>query len=235
MKKLLWVLTTLLLFPYHANCGVVVGGTRFIFPQEDKTLVVALRNTEKEPFLVQSKIVSDNGFSTSGQLSPTTEPQKSPFIATPPLVVVNGGDEQQIKIIYVDDSLPGDRESLFWLSVAAIPPTDSSEGLVSPVKIAVSQQIKILWRPTGIPTTPVSKRKPLTWQRHNKRVTVSNDSPWYVTLSALQINGKMYQGGMVPPFSQRANDWCPEKGKCEISWQKLGDRGEVIQRMNMSL
>lgn len=126
MKKLLWVLTTLLLFPYHANCGTVVGGTRFIFPQEDNTLVVALRNTEKEPFLVQSKIVSDNGFSTSGQLSPTTEPQKSPFIATPPLVVVNGGDEQQIKIIYVDDSLPG-RSGKFILALCGSYSTDRQQ------------------------------------------------------------------------------------------------------------
>ncbi|MBV7403499.1 molecular chaperone [Enterobacter sp. ENT03] len=228
-------LAALMLISFNAYSGIVIGGTRFVFPQESETLVVALRNTEKKPFLMKSKIVNDEGLSTTGITIPVEEPQKPPFVATPPVIIVNGEQEQQLKIIYTGGALPVDRESLFWLSVSAIPPSSPTTDDSAHVKIAVNQQVKLLWRPAGLPELSEAERKPLRWQRQGKRVTVSNDTPWYVTLSSLRVNGKNITGGMVPPYNQRNIDWCPASGRCEISWQMLEDDGQPLQIMRVAL
>lgn len=234
MDCLKWGGMTLLLVSCSATSGIVLGGTRFIFSQEEKTLVVSLRNSENKPFLMHSKIVSDNGLSTSGVLAPLAEPQKPPFIATPPIVVVNGKQEQQIVIIHTGGTLPTDRESLFWLSVTAIPPSPPADGNPR-VQIAVSQQVKLIWRPQTLPKLASDERTPLRWQRRGQQVIVSNDTPWYVTLSSFEVNGKSIKGGMIPPFNQRANSWCPIHGKCQIAWQMLDDNGQPLRKVEMSL
>lgn len=235
IMHLKYLLAAGIVVAFNASSGIVIGGTRFIFHQDSKTLVVPLLNTEARPFLVQSKIVNDEGLSTTGITVPITEPQKPPFIATPPIIVVNGKQEQQLKIIYTEGALPVDRESLFWLSVSAIPPSPQSTDQRSKVKVAVNQQVKLLWRPEALPRVPVAERKPLRWKRQGKQISVTNDTPWYVTLSSLKINGKPVKGGMVPPYHQRSINWCPASGRCEILWQMLEDNGQPLQIMRVAL
>lgn len=228
-RLLLWsTLSGLLIISATAVAGVVIGGLRFIYPENSKSLSVSLRNTASESYLVQSKVLQDDGQDSPGLLSPIPRPVKVPFIVTPPLILMKGQNENQLRMIYTG-GLPEDRESLFWLSVAAIPSVNASGE--SNVKIAFRQRVKLFWRPDSL----TGKRNDLSWQRHNEDVTVSNQTPWYVTLSGMQINGQTVMGGMVPPFSRRQQPWCPQSGKCVISWQSVDDSGLKLPRQRVPL
>lgn len=217
-----------LILPVTTTAGVVVGGLRFIYPQEAKSLSVSLRNTANEPYLVQSKILPDNAQDSAGLLSSVAKQVKVPFIVTPPLFLIPGKNEHQLRII-ATGNLPQDRESLFWLSVSAIPSVKDASG--SSVLIAFRQQVKLIWRPASL----IEKQGKLRWERHQSDVIVRNASAWYITLSGMQINGKTQVGGVVPPFSRRQQPWCPAAGKCTISWQDMDDMGQKKPREHVNL
>ena len=221
MKRSLILLLAALMLPAIATAGVVIGGLRFIYPQGAKSLIVSLRNTANEPYLVQSKILPDDTLDM-----PRTA--KSPFIATPPLFLMKGQSEHQLRILYTGN-LPSDRESLFWLSVSAIPSVNDAGN--SRVLIAFRQQVKLIWRPDSL----AEKQGKLRWQRHQRDVIVSNGSAWYITLAGMQINGKTLAGGVVPPFSSRQQPWCPAMGKCTVSWQDIDDMGQKKPREHVTL
>ncbi|MEG1419474.1 MAG: molecular chaperone [Citrobacter sp.] len=227
MRNLILLLAALIL-PVTATAGVVVGGLRFIYPQRAKSLSVSLRNTANAPYLVQSKILPDDAQDSPGLLTSTPKLAKVPFIVTPPLFLMPGQNEHQLRII-ATGNIPQDRESLFWLSVSAIPSVNDAEK--SRVLIAFRQQVKLIWRPDAL----AEKQGELRWQRHQRDVIVSNDSAWYVTLAGMQINGKALTGGMVPPFSRRQQPWCPATGKCTISWQDMDDMGQKKPREHVTL
>lgn len=222
----------MLTMPLSASAGVVIGGLRFIYPAGQKNSVVALRNTGEESFLVQTKILADDGVDSAGLLTPTTSSGGVPFIATPPLWLMKGQTETQLRITWTGNALPEDRESLFWLSVAAIPSTKPVGD--SHVVLAFRQRVKLIWRPEAVKESAQQAGEKLHWQRHHQQVTVRNDSARYITFSAMTVNGSKMIGGMIPPFAKRQQSWCPASGKCTLSWTPLGDSGEALARQHVT-
>lgn len=48
----------------------------------------------------------------------------TPFVVTPPLFMLSARQENSMRVVYTGGPLPADRESLFTLSIAAIPPVN---------------------------------------------------------------------------------------------------------------
>ncbi|MDP0699616.1 fimbrial biogenesis chaperone, partial [Klebsiella pneumoniae] len=72
-------------------------------------------NDNKWPALVQ--VWLDNG-------DPNELPEniKTPFSITPPIFKMSAGAGQNLRLTYLGDSLPKDKESIFYLNVLEIPP-----------------------------------------------------------------------------------------------------------------
>lgn len=77
------------ILPVHA--GVVIYGTRIIYPKKNREVLVQLMNQSKNASLIQAWI--DDGNTT---IAP--EKIQAPFILTPPVSRVAGGSGQQLKI-----------------------------------------------------------------------------------------------------------------------------------------
>lgn len=199
--------------------GIMVGGTRFIYEEEsEKGLSILIRNTDDSPYLIQSRIVSDR---TPGNI--TQSASANAFIATPPLMPLNGKRENYLRIIHNDEKLPADRESLFQLSIASIP---SGRPDNNDLQIAVRSRFKFIYRPAGLEGSPNTAWQQLRWQRQGKVVHVENPTPYYVTLFNLAINGKVQPAqGVLPPLSTRTERWCPKNDACRFQWQGLNDSG----------
>ena len=93
----------------QASAGVIIGGTRVIFDGGKKEASISINNADEAPYLIQSWIEMPEG-----------NANKAPFIITPPLYRLNGG-QQNIERILITGSLPQDKESLFWRNIKAIP------------------------------------------------------------------------------------------------------------------
>ncbi len=108
------VLSSLLLtFSLSAQAGsggISLGQTRVIFSSADKAQTLTVSNSGQQAYLVQARV--QNG------LDDTTP---APFIVTPPLFSLQGDSRQLLRLLPQGATLPTDQESLFYLSISAIP------------------------------------------------------------------------------------------------------------------
>lgn len=90
--------------------GVALSSTRVIYDgsRKEASLTVNNKSTTDE-FLIQSWIDDANGN------------KKTPFIITPPLFKLSPTKNNVLRIVNTTNTLPQDRESVYWINVKAIP------------------------------------------------------------------------------------------------------------------
>lgn len=138
MKKLIAFLLAVMVTP--AWGGIFIYGTRVIYPAQKKEITVQLMNEGDRSALVQSWI-------DDGDASLPPEKIHVPFVLTPPVVHVSKGEGQQLKIKQLPNTLPKDRESLFFLNVLDIPPNSEKDEGKNLIKFAMQNRIKLIYRP----------------------------------------------------------------------------------------
>ena len=159
-----------------ANAGVIIGGTRLIVDGAKKEASISINNPDSTPYLIQSWIDMQEG--NSG---------KAPFIITPPLYRLDGG-QKNIERIVMTGALPQERESLFWLNIKAIP---SASKQTNSLQIAVKTRIKLIYRPEGLrASTPEEQANKLTWQRTGNNLEVKNPTQYVINFNEITLAGK---------------------------------------------
>ncbi|MCU6279208.1 fimbrial biogenesis chaperone [Enterobacter quasiroggenkampii] len=160
----------------HAYAGVIIGGTRVIFDGGKKEASISINNADSVPYLIQSWVEMPEG-----------NANKAPFIVTPPLYRLDGG-QQNIERILFSGSLPQDKESLFWLNIKAIP---SASKQTNSLQIAVKTRIKLIYRPTGLKaSTPEEQANELTWSRSGDKLLVTNPTPYVINFNEISVGEK---------------------------------------------
>ena len=107
------------------QAGVVVGGTRFIFPADRESISISLTNTSQESWLINSKINRPTRWA-GGEASTGS----APLLVAPPLVLLKPGTTGTLRLLRTEsDILPVDRETLFELSIASVPERKSGDAL----------------------------------------------------------------------------------------------------------
>jgi chaperone protein EcpD len=95
MRGIIWhiVLLCLISVSFFSSAGVVLTGTRVIYPMDKKEVIINLRNTSNHAMLLQSWI--DVG-------DPMAMPEKinAPFVIMPPVARINGLEGKSLRIIY---------------------------------------------------------------------------------------------------------------------------------------
>ncbi|MCP1576964.1 P pilus assembly chaperone PapD [Herbaspirillum rubrisubalbicans] len=133
----LWLLMSL--------CGITEAGvmperTRLVLSQGSADISLRLANTNAYPVLVQSWV--DRG---EGNLAPDTV--LSSMFVMPAVLRLQPHDISQIRVLYTGDSLPADRESVFWLNLYEIPllrPDQPQEA--ARLLLGLNTQIKVFYR-----------------------------------------------------------------------------------------
>ncbi|EPE6974509.1 MULTISPECIES: fimbria/pilus periplasmic chaperone [Citrobacter] len=179
MKGLLVLFISSIVLPAHA--GIVIYGTRIIYPAEKNEVLVQLMNQGERSSLVQSWI-------DDGDTSLPPEKIKVPFLLTPPVVKVAGDSGQQIKIKKMANMLPNNKESLFFLNVLDIPPNNPDSAGKNVLKFAMQNRIKLFYRPKGI--SPVNKHtfQKLSMKRSGSIYSIKNDAANWITVTEVKAN-----------------------------------------------
>ena len=205
-----------------AHAGVVISGTRFIYPAGEKSITFAVRNPSTSTWLIHTKV--NAGGSWKGADQPETT--QNTFIATPPLFTLRPDRENTVRLTFTDGALPTDRESLFTLIVAAIP--EGKNGGNS-VQTAVRSRFKLFYRPAKLPGEPEGAYQALRWSYGNGAVTVENPTPYYVTLFQLSLNDKkLADSGLVAPYAKRTFAGCQQASRCDIRWHAINEYGRIL-------
>ncbi|HFT1682904.1 molecular chaperone [Providencia stuartii] len=183
--------------------SVIINGTRVIYNEKSKSKTVRLVNDNKWPALVQ--VWLDNG-------DPNELPEniKTPFSITPPIFKMSAGAGQNLRLTYLGDSLPKDKESIFYLNVLEIPPEneDTASQNKNTMQIAIRTRVKLFYRPTDI-KMPAQVNEKLSFSikktAKGNELLVKNNSPWFITFQDVTLsegNRKLsLEGNMVAPFS----------------------------------
>ena len=191
----------------HGIAGVIISGTRLVYPASDREITAKIDNVGTDPALVQAWL--DDG-------DPRSRPgtAKVPFALMPPLFRVDPGKGQTLRIVYTGDPLPQDRESVFWLNVLDIPPKTADQPSTTMLQLAFRSRIKVFFRPAGLDADgAVEAAKGVKWslapdggKGHLLRAT--NSSPFNVTVLSAQVvhDGRTYtidDGAMIAPAADR--------------------------------
>ncbi|MCT6662640.1 molecular chaperone [Enterobacter mori] len=159
-----------------ANAGVIIGGTRVIFEGAKKEATINITNPDNTPYLIQSWIDMQDGGAGN-----------APFIITPPLYRLDGG-QKNLERIVMTGSLPQEQESLFWLNIKAIP---SASKQMNALQIAVKTRIKLIYRPEGLrASTPEEQATKLTWQQSGNAIQVNNPTPYVINFNEITLGGR---------------------------------------------
>lgn len=190
MRSLTWVClaTTLCSSVVHAG-GVGLGATRMIYSADSKQSTLQVRNTHATAsFLIQSWMETASG------------ERSQDFVITPPLYVLKPATESVVKIIFNGKSLPQDRESLYWMTVKAIPQqTKNSAG--NSLQFASANRIKVFYRPASLSDNANEVWKKVTGEYSAGKVVLRNPTPYFITTLNVKVDGKTVKPVMLPPKS----------------------------------
>lgn len=209
-----------------AAAVVNVEGTRVIFNAEETTASLNLANTEKQPTLVQ--LWSDNG-----DLRVSPDKVSTPVIAVPPVFRMAPGEIRTVRLLLSSRTgLPGDRETLYWLNVFQVPP-NTAEAVANKerkVILPLRLRMKVFVRPVGVdkPVEQDGNRLQFAVKKsgESSAFSITNPTPWYMTLLGITLDDIALENVMVPP---RSGIDIPLKGAVkegQIQYQIINDMGD---------
>ncbi|MBJ3813850.1 molecular chaperone [Shimwellia pseudoproteus] len=200
MKYLSLVFSVLFTVPVMAQ-NIIVGGTRFVYPANEKEITISLTNSGDSPALAQ--VWLDNGDS-----SVAPENINTPFVISPPMVRIDGSQAQVIRIkAETKSAFPRDRESLLWLNVLDIPASseEAAKADVNILEMAIRSRFKFFWRPAGLGDRQLALDK-LELRTAGRNATIINPTPFYITIGSLSRKAGpelLGEAVMVAPKNQQ--------------------------------
>ncbi|PWW07087.1 fimbria/pilus periplasmic chaperone [Mangrovibacter plantisponsor] len=186
------------LFVYKsAMATVVMTGSRIIYHSQDKSVDIQLRNRDNFPYVIQAWL--DNGDTNS---TPTTG--KAPFMVTPPSFRIAANAGQVLRLSYIgSQSLPQDRESIFYFNFLQIPPSNLGDAQKNKLLLMIKNRMKVFYRPSAISANPKKISEMIEVTSAKDGITIKNNSPFYLSLLDVYFNDSRAKGKapMIAPMS----------------------------------
>lgn len=220
-----------------AQAGVIVHGTRVVYPGSEREVTVRVENLGKQPALVQAWI-------DDGDPSAAPENARVPFDLTPPLFRLEPGSSQSLRIMRVGGALPQDRESLYWLNVLHVPPKAQGEGR-NLMQLRLRTRIKLIYRPVGLERRAAAQAPDkLSWSLVDNpdgsgiALKADNPTPYHVNFSQLQLNagGRQFKHpglGVAAPLSSTLlplEGLTTKPGRAQVEFVYITDQGVLLSR-----
>lgn len=170
----------LLVISKAAFAGMMVESSRVVYSAGERERSLMLANTNDYPVIVQTWI--DHG-------DPNGTPENAsniPAIPLPGIFRLEPGEKKMLRLLSTQIAQPKDRESLYWLNIYEIPPTDAHlPPGTSAVKVAVRLQLKMFWRPQALKMDREDVLKALRFTLVRKpgslALKIVNPTPYYAT------------------------------------------------------
>ncbi|SDV01938.1 fimbrial biogenesis chaperone [Pseudomonas mucidolens] len=220
---------------FQASAGVVITGTRLIYPADQKEITVKLNNNGTQPALTQSWI-------DTGSVESTPTSSKAPFLLSPPVARIDPAKGQTLRVLFTGAPLAQDKESVFWLNVLEIPPKPQVAGDLNILQMAFRSRIKLFYRPVGLPGTATEAIEQMQWQlvpsRNGQGLALQafNPSAFHVSLIELDLvvgaQRTRSEDGMVAPGETRQFLLPALKarpvGAAQVEFNAINDYGALV-------
>jgi P pilus assembly chaperone PapD len=211
-----------------SHASVIVQNTRIIYPADKEYVSVQLNNSSSTPSLVQSWI-------DEGNIDSTPETTTAPFIVTPPIIKISAYDGTQLRIHFLEQLLPQDRESIYYFNILDISPKSDNYHTVNRLQFTIQTRIKLFYRPVSLLVGIEKVLHKVTFSAANQGIIISNPTPYFITIAKISFNkdNLLSNSVMLDPFSKTeiSVDRKPSAGWA-IDVDFIGDTGDYITLSN---
>lgn len=192
------------------------AGSAQNYPANQKQVLLPVTNNDPASvYLIQSWIENAG------------DQKDTQFVITPPLFSMQGKKENTLRIINATNhQLPGDRESLFWVNVKAIPAMEKDQKNENTLQLAIISRIKMFYRPTHLAMAPEEAPAMLRFRRSGSILTLINPTPYFITVTNMKAGNSNLPNTMVPPKGEVSVD-IPHAVTGDISFQTINDYGAL--------
>lgn len=181
---------------------------------------------DNSAFLVQSRALLTQGNSAV-----------APFTITPPLFTLAPNSRQILRILPQNATLSDKQETLFHLSVLAIPASPAPTEVPLQVSTAMRFGLKLFYRPASLDAPSESQGCRLRFSQSAQGVRIENPTPYYQTLGKLSVGrtpvSLIPTTSMLPPGGSQTLSTQAESA--EITWQTITDHGALSERCRAEL
>ncbi|HGM5491184.1 TPA: molecular chaperone [Serratia fonticola] len=213
------------------SAGISFYVLRVIYPESaNKGVTLTIHNKSAAPYLMQSWVRPVDQRTGDVELSPSRQ-TKAPFIVTPPLERLEAEGELTLRIRRNGDVLPSDRESVFFISMKAIPASRKTVPAqrFGQMAITVVSNMKLFYRPDGLSKRAIADVAPeLRFRRAGNELIAENPTPYWLTFSRLKVGttvlDKLALRLMVPPKGQQRYP-LPATAEGNVEWQLIDEDG----------
>ena len=172
-----FISASLLLFTASSHAAFVLNITRYVFDEKRENISVQVDNQSTQEY--------------GGQIWIENQDQNDKnvyFVPSPTFFKVADQHKQILRILKINDALPKDKESLFWINIQEIPkaPKDG----VNALSIALHTQVKMIYRPDILKDKRENAEKNIKLINDESSTVLFNDSPYYFALINVKQNGK---------------------------------------------
>ena len=191
----------LLLHAFPAQAGVIIYGTRVIYPADQQEVVVRLENKGHRPALVQTWL-------DTGDIRSTPATARTPFSLSPPIFRIEPHQQQALRLRHSGEDTPTDRESLYWLNVLEVPPLTAGAEQNNQIELAFRTRLRVFLRPQALPYPVGSAAAKLQWQlvAHGQgyALQATNPTPYHISLTSVDLLSEGKRFSKAP--NKDAND-----------------------------
>ncbi len=217
----------------QAMAGVVITGTRLVYPASQKEITVKLNNNGMKPALVQAWV-------DTGDLKSSPTSSKAPFVLSPPVSRIDPSKGQSLRLMFTGAPLPGTKESVYWLNVLEIPPKAEGASDLNVLQMAFRSRIKIFYRPDGLPGAPIDAPALVQWtvikQGQGYALQAFNPTAYHVSQVelALASGNQRYdsENGMVGPGQTKVfalpTLQSPPAASAQVEFNAINDYGALM-------
>ncbi|WP_420279314.1 molecular chaperone [Serratia sp. BNK-4] len=215
----------------HASASVTLLGNRVIYPAEAREKTLQFTNDDGTPALMQIWLDINNPKSTP-------ENADAPFVASPQIFRMNPHSGQMVRLSFVGQPLPRDRESLFYLNFLQVPAVRQTDSDKNKLLLVVTNRLKVFYRPAGLAGDANHVIDRLSLRQAGNALHVDNPTGYYANVSqAAILSGAkrtvIPQADLIPPFSQAS--W-PVNGEVrQVALRVINDYGvEITRTLNVA-
>ncbi len=215
--------------------SVVISGTRVIYQANAREVSIKLSNEGKQPAIIQSWIDDGDKRADASQ-------SQMPFVITPPVARLDPGKGQTLRLVYTQDPMPQDRESVYYLNVLEIPPKPEVAPQESALQLAFRSRIKIFFRPQGLEGSANDAPERVIWSvvkdpsGNGYALKADNPTPFHVNVVRARIDAQARtpdsDGGMILPRGSHVFPIAGMSARADaplrVTFDTVNDYGSVV-------
>ncbi|MCH7312583.1 molecular chaperone [Acinetobacter sp. ANC 4805] len=247
MRMIIRLLCFLMLLSHNSitYAGFAISSNRVIYNESERERSLVLANINDYPIVAQTWV--DNGAGYPDQ-------SKAPFIVLPAVFKMNPKGVQAVRIIHNGNTMPQDRESVFWLNLYEIPgktqqQLNLSEESRARLDLAMNTQLKVFYRPKSLKPMDIEQISEkiifsIKEVNGNRVLVCNNPTPYHLSFINIVLKQKdkgfkisNQVGLMVEPFSEKVYelDSNPELPySYQVDYTLIDDQGYTFDGLFLS-